>query len=1283
MIERRRPSSSCTTTTAAVTVIAAIVVNTALCSVLRVNVTNANEFIELSRNVNSGTNYLNAIVLLWDDIDFLSVDYDNNVSSPFSPIGVNSSHYFAGVFNGQGHVIRNLVLNTSERYTGLFGFSWGSVIRNVVIDESCSITSTYTQNQTYSSFLGGVIAYCEEEDRDCDIENNVNMASVTFSGNTTHVLYFGGIAGSLSSLNDFLIQNCANYGQISFTGVAKAARIGGLVGFFSGGSSSEKGYIRNCLNYGSISVKSTSKDVFIGGIIGSCNYNVVDDCVSAGNITDNLNGYTGSLTGYAKQSTFERSYYSDTAYERTFGYTGPGVVKAIFSFSASNFVLNMPVSVGGSSKRNVLIEALNAAADQYYLRDYSHWLLNRNIKEVSFTINNRTKSLTLNTQLILLPSLANGRSLCFDGWYNDSSYTQNLTDFEIASDTPLYGKWEENNNNYTISFETYGGSPVPPITRQYGNIVELPIVTGREHCEFKWWENDYQDKVPLLFSVQAHNITLHAVWGCDVIYSKEDFIDFMNIVNSGSSPKSTVFLGADIDMSNVEFNSSRTTIGDCSLAGFDCYPYSGTFDGLGHRIIGINISSSMEYVSIFGYSEGATIRNLVVDSTSAIKSVYRISLDQNSHIYVGGVISYCGSYISTCNIENVVNMASVIFDGSTSNNAFLGGIAGYLTTTLGREVIVKNCANYGTITYSGKRANYANIGGIAGGIVASMSGGYEKMQICNCLNYGTTEHNGDSDYASIGGIMGYGAHGLKVSNCVSTGVITASTSSRNIGMIVGCLEKSRALNCYYTNTSIYPPFGKAKEGTSNVTSFDEEFVLSSTVVAGKYTGTSLLDALNSYSDTHSKWILNRNKSIATFSVESTLVDNSKASNAAFNLSSQIIILPDIKVDKNSKFRGWYIDQNLKKRFKKQEISKDTTLYGKVQENVNKKRIILIASLSATTTIFAFIIIFLSVLIVWIKTRSKMEARRAIQDLIEPLLFDVLKNSLDDMADLYSEDYERPTIKDALVRVGTDPEKADVISTSCHKRAENLDELGKLPKGVTLEDAAAIALYTMETKALEKNPYRIINEALMDGSLEALEPVKDLMYLIMTALRKMPIVYGKPLYRGIRSDVLKLNDENNNNNSNNNGSAATAAMNKQKGSEINGGNYDDCVLDRSDQYRRGINLFENNYMEGEEIVWLALSSTSPDITVTKEFLARCSTSGKAEGTLFIIEDGWGYNVQPCSMYPGEEEIVLEPERRFRVKAVIPGEGLTIVKMEMLKTPIILPDVFGKKEFGLFQ
>lgn len=214
--------------------------------------------------------------------------------------------------------------------------------------------------------------------------------------------------------------------------------------------------------------------------------------------------------------------------------------------------------------------------------------------------------------------------------------------------------------------------------------------------------------------------------------------------------------------------------------------------------------------------------------------------------------------------------------------------------------------------------------------------------------------------------------------------------------------------------------------------------------------------------------------------------------------------------------------------------------------------------------------------------------------------------------------------------------------------------------------------------MEHNPYRMINEALTGGDLNTLEPMKDLLYLVMRALRKMPIIYNKPLYRGIRSDILNGNkpdgtddsgpgDKIISENDGTNKSTTNDNISNPEGSNFRS--------DRS-MFIRGGDSFDEDYLKGEWIVWPALSSTSPNIAATKAFLAKGTKSKKAEGTLFIIENGWGYDVQSCSMFPNEEEIVLEPERRFRVKTIIPGEGLTIIKMEMLKTPLVLPEVFGE-------
>ena len=408
-------------------------------------------------------------------------------------------NYFQGTFDGQGHTIRNLAMNSSSQFVGLFGYSEDATIRNIVLDSSCYVVSSCIGSSSVQ--VGGIIGYCDADNEICVIENMVNMASVAFTGNANYDLYLGGIVGDLPiSDKDATVRNCANYGSVTHSGTAYYANIGGIIGE-SWVSSQNEVFIQNCLNYGTINHNgTTSSFLCIGGILGDADYgtSIIENCVSIGKIVSNKQDYNyiGSIIGQANSwatTTITHCYWSSDDGNNKACEGGSPIITESTSFNSTTFELSKIVSVGNYTGTSIL-DALNAAADHYYLCGYSHWLLNKDNKEVSFTINNRVKPLTLGAQLILLPSLASEGKLWFDGWYTDSSCTKPLTDFEITSDTSLYGKWEENNNNYTITFDARGGSPVEPITEQLGSTINLPsIVKG--HCVFMWWEDDYGEHI--------------------------------------------------------------------------------------------------------------------------------------------------------------------------------------------------------------------------------------------------------------------------------------------------------------------------------------------------------------------------------------------------------------------------------------------------------------------------------------------------------------------------------------------------------------------------------------------------------------------------------------------------------------------------------------------------------------------------------------------------------------------------------------------------------------------
>ena len=195
-----------------------------------VRITNVDEFIQFKDNVNGGANYSGTTVFLESDLDF--------TGKSFEPIGTynywGDSNYFNGTFDGQGHVISNLVMSSSSlESVGLFGSSATLTIKNVIIDSSCSFASSYngSSSEFDYGYVGGVIGYCYAYNGNCTIENSVNMASVAFSGNISGrgELYLGGVVGELySSKNDSTMKNCANYGDVIYSGKSELSYIGGI-----------------------------------------------------------------------------------------------------------------------------------------------------------------------------------------------------------------------------------------------------------------------------------------------------------------------------------------------------------------------------------------------------------------------------------------------------------------------------------------------------------------------------------------------------------------------------------------------------------------------------------------------------------------------------------------------------------------------------------------------------------------------------------------------------------------------------------------------------------------------------------------------------------------------------------------------------------------------------------------------------------------------------------------------------------------------------------------------
>ena len=346
------------------------------------HIKNASDLITFSKNVNSGTNYSGTTVFLDADIDI-----SGDLSEQFEPIGKSNNYYFQGTFDGQGHTISSLAISSSSGFVGLFGYSKGTTIMNVVLDSSCSVMCSYSSST--NAYFGGIIGDCSG----CTIENTVNMASVTFIGNICGLLYLGGIAGYLTtSNNEVTVRNCANYGSVTHSGAVKwNAHIGGIVGLSSGTLSK---HIQNCLNYGTITHNGTTTgNLYIGGILGYSfsGTNNIENCVSGGKITSNKgDNYIGSIVGSADSDTttnITRCYWtSDVGNYNAYG-------------SGNSTIDNETKQI---NLNTTTVDNLNSHAAN---RSWNKWLLNTNNKSVTFKVNSG-RGFNISSQLILfLPLL--------------------------------------------------------------------------------------------------------------------------------------------------------------------------------------------------------------------------------------------------------------------------------------------------------------------------------------------------------------------------------------------------------------------------------------------------------------------------------------------------------------------------------------------------------------------------------------------------------------------------------------------------------------------------------------------------------------------------------------------------------------------------------------------------------------------------------------------------------------------------------------------------------------
>ena len=106
-----------------------------------------------------------------------------------------------------------------------------------------------------------------------------------------------------------------------------------------------------------------------------------------------------------------------------------------------------------------------------------------------------------------LPTDVTRTGYTFKGWYDNENLTGSPVTAIGGAETgnkEYWAKWEI--NQYTITFDTNGGSEIAPITQDYGTEITAPADPTRKGYTFKGWNKEIPETMP------AENITVKAQW---------------------------------------------------------------------------------------------------------------------------------------------------------------------------------------------------------------------------------------------------------------------------------------------------------------------------------------------------------------------------------------------------------------------------------------------------------------------------------------------------------------------------------------------------------------------------------------------------------------------------------------------------------------------------------------------------------------------------------------------------------------------------------------------------
>ena len=725
------------------------------------------DLIDFKLAVDGGDNYLGKAAVLRNDLDFNNEDDYRDASDTsygdlngngevesikdeltnldgkgFEPIAESAP--FQGTFNGDGHEIKNIYINsTGISFVGLFGMCNNAQITNL------GITGSIKGNQ--NAFVAPILAYNQSgQSKVYNCYSKVNIEC-------TDVLYAFGIAGS-----SVAVENCYNEGNISVNAVEQAnTQICGIGG----------GSAVNCYNRGNLTATAKGD----AKVMGITSVRTITNCYNTGNVSATTTKESSEDAvaiaepiSINSELTDSNSYYLDTI----------TIVGDRVSEATSKTSEEMKQQAFANTLGSTIWE-INANKNDGYPILKDNYIKEINKIEDLVTISNYVKNGKGGSYAGVEIKLNNDLDFTDDDSYEDP----NRTDF---------GDINGNGTVEALKTELTTGTGFYPIGDRkgytYGNYdAFFGSFDGQNHTISNLYENgsDAQGLFGVANVITVKNLTVTGTITttsgycggiCGLAYN--GYAKFENCTSNVTIPSCKYATGGILGASST--NMKGVYIKSCKNLG----NITSTDHGIGGILGQIESNGAGAYIEAcenHGYLSGQVTGGIFGYAMNVSNGVIIKSCNNTGGIngnYAGGILAeaFGGNGII---VESSENHGTV-----TSNGEYAGGIVGYLS---GVNIIdIEDCSNTAnvistnftggyigyssgvTIVKNGKNNGQVK-GSMAGGVVgyANSTSVIEKIE-----NTGNVE---GSIYT--GGLIGYTGQTFFIDECINRGKITLASSN--------------------------------------------------------------------------------------------------------------------------------------------------------------------------------------------------------------------------------------------------------------------------------------------------------------------------------------------------------------------------------------------------------------------------------------------------------------------------------------------------------------------------